>query len=252
MAFRRRRAPSTVAWAPMGTWHPPPSAASKARSAVTAACVAGWSSAAQASNPAPAARVSMRQRSLADGGAHHIRRQDFRDAAAPAEALQAGGGQQDGVVLACIELAQARIQIAAHRFHGEVRTELAQLRGAAQRAGSDPGAGGQIGQRAAHHGVARVLALGHGGQHQARGQLGGQILQAVHGEIGAAVEQGFLNLLGEQALGPDLGERHIGDLVAGGLDDFDAARKPGGGELPLHPTGLPQGKLRTARCDDKL
>ena len=37
----------------MGTWQPPPSAASTPRSAVTAARVAAWSSAWQASRPAP-------------------------------------------------------------------------------------------------------------------------------------------------------------------------------------------------------
>ena len=49
----------------------------------------------------------------------------------------------------------------------------------------------------------------------------------------------------------DLGQRHVGDLVAGGLDDFDAALVAQRGQPRLHPVGLPQGELRTARCDDK-
>ena len=75
----------------------------------------------------------------------------------------------------------------------------------------------------ADHGVARIFALGNGGQHQALGQFGGQVLQAVHGQIGAAIEQRLFDFLGEESLGADLGQRHVGDLVAGGLDDFDAA-----------------------------
>ena len=109
----------------------------------------------------------------------------------------------------------------------------------------------QIGERAADHGVARIFALGNGGQHEAFGQFGRQILQAVHREIGAPVEQRFFDLLGEEALGADLGQRHVGDLVAGGLDDFDAALVAGGGELRGDPAGLPQCELRTARCDDE-
>ena len=92
----------------------------------------------------------------------------------------------------------------------------------------------------ADDGVARIFAFGNGGQHQAFGQFGGQILQAVDGEIGAAVEQRFFDFLGEETLGADLGQRHVGDLVAGGLDDLDAALVAGGGELRGHPAGLPQ------------
>ena len=81
-----------------------------------------------------------------------------------------------------------------------------------------------------------------GGEHQAVGQLGGQILQAVHGEIGAAVEQRLFDFLGEQALGADLGQRHVGDLVAGGLDDLDAALVPERGELRFAPSGPATGR----------
>ena len=84
---------------------------------------------------------------------------------------------------------------------------------------------------AADHGVARIFALGNGRQHQARGQFGGQIFQAVDRQVGAAVEQRFFDFLGEKAFAADLGEGDVGDLVAGGLDDFDAASRPRGGEL---------------------
>ena len=54
-----RRPASTVAYAPMGTWHPPPRARRAARSASTDARVAASSKARQISNAPPSARVSM-------------------------------------------------------------------------------------------------------------------------------------------------------------------------------------------------
>ena len=42
----------------------------------------------------------------------------------------------------------------------------------------------------------------------------------MYGEIDAAFEQRFFDLLGEHALGADLGEGDVENLVAGGLDDF--------------------------------
>ena len=43
----------------------------------------------------------------------------------------------------------------------------------------------------------------------------------MNGEIDAIFGEGLFNFLGEHALGADLGKSDIGDLVAGGLDDFD-------------------------------
>ena len=97
--------------------------------------------------------------------------------------------------------------------------------------------------------VAGVLPLGHGGQHQSFGQFGGQIFQAVDGEVRAAIEQRLLDFLGEESLAADFGQRHVGDFIAGGLDDFDAAFVPGGSELGFHPAGLPERELGTTGSD---
>ena len=129
--------PSTVAYAPIGTWQPPPSAASTPRSAVTAACVAAWSSARQASQPGPSrasrwpARPVPPPEHITSGGRISAMR------SRPAQPLQTGGGQHDRVVLAFVQLAQARVQVAAHRFDRQIRTQPAQLRGAPQRTGAD-------------------------------------------------------------------------------------------------------------------
>ena len=55
------------------------------------------------------------------------------------------------------------------------------------------------------------------------GKIGRHIFQAVDRQVDRAGEQRLLDFLGEQALGPDLRKRDVGDLVAGGVDDLDAA-----------------------------
>ena len=70
-------------------------------------------------------------------------------------------------------------------------------------------------------------------------------------EVGAAVEQRLLELLSEKAFGADLRQRDIRDFVAGSLDDFDAGCLSMRGQPVLDPIRLPEGELRTARCDNK-
>ncbi len=97
--------------------------------------------------------------------------------------------------------------------------------------------------------IARIFALRDRGEDQARGQLRRHVLEAVHGQIDAAVEQRFLDFLGEKAFAADLRKRNILDLVAGGFDDFDA-RVSTLQQDSRNMLGLPQRELRTARADD--
>ncbi len=62
------------------------------------------------------------------------------------QALQAGGGQHDGVVLALVELAQAGVEVAAQRLDAQVGAQCAQLHHAAQAGGADDGALRQLGR----------------------------------------------------------------------------------------------------------
>ena len=71
----------------------------------------------------------------------------------------------------------------------------------------------------------------------------------MHREIHAIVEQRFLDLLGEHALGADLGKSDIGDAVAGGLDDFNLDLMSALLEQRLDVIGLPERKLRSAGTD---
>jgi len=74
----------------------------------------------------------------------------------------------------------------------------------------------------------------------------------VDGEVDAAFEERVLDFLGEEALGADAGEGDVGDLVAGGLDDFEFGFYTELGEACGDPAGLPQGELRAAASDFEL
>jgi hypothetical protein len=76
----------------------------------------------------------------------------------------------------------------------------------------------------------------------------------MHGEIDEAGGEGFFDFFREysfakSALSADLGQRNIGDLVAGGMNnfnfDFMSARAEQRGDV----VGLPESKLRAAGAD---
>ena len=74
----------------------------------------------------------------------------------------------------------------------------------------------------------------------------------MHGDVGAAIEQGIFQFLDEQALAADLGERPVENLVAAGghAEQFDLAGRIQGFEPRLDVLGLPQGKAGFAGGDD--
>ena len=201
---------SSVPNAPMGTWQPPPSSASMARSAVTGRRVHGSSSGAQASKPALVFERLDRQRALPHRRAHDVGAEDFADDVAPAEPPQTRGRQHDGVVLALLHFVDARIDIAADRLHIQIAAGAA-CSCAMRRSELVPTdrAEFQIAQLAADDGVARIGALRNGGDGQAFRQFGGQIFHAVNGEIDAPVEQRFFDFLREQTLAADFVQRDI-------------------------------------------
>ena len=102
---------------------------------------------------------------------------------------RAGGpGLAGHVELAFVELAETGVEVAADGFDGEIGAELAELCGAAKGAGADAGAGLEIGETLADQGVTRVFARGNGGQDETVGEFRREILEAVDGEVGPAVE----------------------------------------------------------------
>ena len=119
------------------------------------------------------------------------------------EPLQPGRGEQDRVVVAAVELGEARLDVAAQRGELQARVARRDLRGAAQAGGAHARPRRQRAERGVavgDEGVARVLALEDRGQHETGRQPGGHVLHRVHGQFGAPVGHRLLELLHEQAL----------------------------------------------------
>src|SRR5216684_6385193 len=85
-------------------------------------------------------------RTLTHGGEKNIGRKCFGDAIAPAEAIEAGFGEEDGVVFTALRLAEAGVDIAAKIADIEIGTNVAKLRLSAKAAGANTRALAQIGQ----------------------------------------------------------------------------------------------------------
>ena len=71
----------------------------------------------------------------------------------------------------------------------------------------------------------------------------------MHGEIDAFGGQGLFDLLGEHALGANLGESDVGNFVARGVDDFDFNLMSAGAQESGDVVGLPKSELGAARAD---
>ena len=152
-----------------------------------AGAAAAWSSAATSCRPrrlAPAPpALPGRPRARTSAGSN---RKPIR--AAQAQPHQPGGGQHDRVGLARVELAQARVHVAAQRHHLEVGPQLAQQarRGApttcrcGRRRGSRPASRTA---RSRHRGDRS--RSGTAADHEPVGHLAGQILGAVHRHVDA-------------------------------------------------------------------
>ena len=115
---------------------------------------------------------------MACGGAHDFGGDDLFDEFRLAKAFQSGRGEDDGVVFSLLEFAQAGIDVAAQGMNVEVGADGLELRLSAQAGGADARALGQFLKArivARAEGVARVLALGDGGDFESWGKFGGQI-----------------------------------------------------------------------------
>ena len=76
----------------------------------------------------------------------------------------------------------------------------------------------------------------------------------MHGQVGGTVQQGFLDLLDEQALAAHLGQGDIQDDVTAGLDDAqaDVQARFQGLQAGFDVFGLPEGQLTAAGGDDEI
>src|ERR1700691_5666033 len=197
------------------------------------------------------------QRSLPGGWAHGFGGDDLLNQFGPAQALQSRGGQDDGIVFTLFELAQARVDVAAQGMNVEIGADGLKLRPPAQTGRPHARAAGKVFDlriESRAEGIARVLSFRDGSDFESWRNLSGQVFQRMHGEIDPAGGESFFDLFRENsfaqsALCANLAEGNVGDLVAGGVDDFNfyfmAARtKKRGDEV-----SLAEGKLGAAGAD---
>ena len=109
-------------------------------------------------------------------------------------------------------------------MHVQVRTKRFQLCLPTQAAGADARGLGQVFDRRESHRAARIsriFASWHRGDCELIRQLRRQVLKAVDSEINSIFGKGFFDLFDEHAFRSNFGEGHLGDFVAGGVDDLD-------------------------------
>src|SRR5262245_6880585 len=143
------------------------------------------------------------ERALAGRRQAVLRVEARADALAQAEPDQSGDRQDHGVVLAAVELGEARLDVATQQLRLQVWMALEYLRRTPQAGSSYHRSFRHFPERRKLRGDKRVswiLALEDGGDAEARRQLGRQVLHRVHRELRAAVGQRVLQLLHEQAL----------------------------------------------------
>ena len=175
-----------------------------------------------------------RQGALTHGRQHLVEREREPGHLGAAETGEPRGREDRARHLLLDQLAQAGLHVAADVHHVEVGSQRQELRAAPQARGAHACALRYAGQsqlgagleplqqgRIGHEHVAHVLALGEGDDVQPLGDRRRHVLGRVHGHVDAVLEQRGLELLGEQSLVADLGQRRVEDLVALGVDDLD-------------------------------
>ena len=245
---------STSASAPMGAEQPASRAARSERSATTAARVCGSSRERRATVSASAALVSApgwavllpsgpvtsatdldREGALTRGGHDPLGVDQLGDAGPPAEARQAGSGEDDGVQApgrtVVGHAGHPGVDVPADVDDLEVGPGHRELGAAPGGPGADPGADGkrlQRGSVAGHQGVAGVLPGRDRRQVQALVGSGRQVLERVHGHVGPTVDEGLADSHDEHAGAADLGQGRLVDVAARGhLDQLAGGARSG-------------------------
>lgn len=172
------------------------------------------------------------------------------------EPLEPGERQQRRVGHPLLELPEARLDVAAIGDDLEIGPEPADERLTAQRRRADHRPFRQIVERPVFQrqkGIAHVLARQEVVEDQPVRQHGRHILGGMHGKIEIAPLQTGLDLLGEQPLAADLGQRTILDAIAGRRDgddlDIRQSLAPGGFETGLDLVRLSESQRAAARAE---
>ncbi len=170
------------------------------------------------------------------------------------ETIEPGRGEQRGLGLALGQLAQPGVDIPPEWHDRNVRTQMAELRGAAWRGGADARILRQRGDALRpHQPIANIGAGQHRGNADRRGADRLDVLHRMDRKVDCAVEQRAVELLGPQRLAANLGQRAVLHAVAGGLDGDDRhgvfgppmrGAERGGDHVRLH-----QSEGRSARAE---
>ena len=164
------------------------------------------------------------QCALPCGWQHGVGLKNLANALRQAQALQARSRQHNGLVLTLVQLAQARVQIAAQRLNAHIGAPqsgqgLTQQHQAAQAGGAHHGIGGQIGHARAvgrHPGITRVFALHHTCQCESWRKFHGHVFQRMHRQVGATFLKRGFQFFHKQAFSAHLAQSAVQNLVAPG------------------------------------
>src|ERR1700722_9639633 len=118
------------------------------------------------------------ERSLAGGGTELTGGEALMDRLGALEAVEAGGGEDEGVALALLELAESGVDVAADFHEGDVGAECEDLSAATRAGSTDAASGGEGMERPvwlADPDVAGVGTFWDGGEGGLRGELGGEV-----------------------------------------------------------------------------
>ena len=251
---------SCVARAPSGSWQPPPSAATSARSARSEAAASASSSAWTASNVFRSrSRISDGDDALAGGRDAVGRGQQRRYPRLEAEALQSRRGEHDRAEPLVVQLSQARVDVAAHGHEPGSRQEHRELGDAADAARADRRRGAQrrnCGRRLRerrrarqHERVARIFARQHRRHPQARRKLRRHVLRRVDRQIDPLGQERLFDFLDEEPLAARVGERLVLDSIARRLDDDELGSAAPPFEQGRDGPRLPERQLAASRAD---
>ena len=105
-----------------------------------------------------------------------------------------------------------------------------------------------------HQGIGGVFPFGDAPEHQSLGQVGGEVLEGVDGNVSPSDQHLCFQFFGEQPLITDLGQGHIKDFVSLGRHRFnaDGEIRMGLFQLCLHPVGLHHRQLTASRSDPQM
>ena len=196
-------------------------------------------------------------RPLSGSGQHHLGIEHGGRAIGKAKPVQSRQRQQGRHGFAAIDLRQPRVHVAPEHDDFEIAAAVHELGAATLRRSTDhrsPRKRRDVVHGGTDESIARIFPRQNTGNRNTVRQNGFEVLHGVHGDVDIASEQRLLDLLGEQTLAANIGERAVGYAIARGADDDELhviGREVGMGSNQSGPDlpGLDEGELAAAGAD---